>query len=70
MNKLEQMRLQYDKLTENMEELKEELEAIPVTSFALNPRVAELSAKISKINRERLEISQRIVEYDVNAEDK
>lgn len=65
-NEINQIKLKYDMLTKNVEELQEELQSISVTSFTLNPRAAQLAKKISEINCERLELSKKIVEYNNN----
>ena len=57
---IDEIRLRYDFINKELNELQSELKSISVTSFELNPHIVELTNKISTLNNERTELLKKI----------
>lgn len=67
---LRDLEAQYDLLTTTLEQTKEELEKIDVTSFTLQPEITRLTEEIADINRRREVINFQITNYKATIEAK
>ena len=67
---LRDLEAQYDLLTTTLEQTKEELEKIDVTSFTLQPEITRLTEEIADINRRREVINFQITNYKAAIEAK
>lgn len=57
---IDEIKLRYDFINKELNELQSELKSISVTSFELNPHIMELTNKIQDLNNERIELLKRI----------
>ena len=60
---LEELKLKYELLGKDIDELNVELQRYDVSNFVLHPEIGELTKKISELSVERTNILTQIVNY-------
>lgn len=68
MSKYEELQFAYKSNEEALSGLEEKLQNMPITSFTLNPEIAELTKQISKCREKKIAIENELKKYE--SEDK
>lgn len=63
---IDEIKIKYDFINQELSKLRSELKTISVTTFELNPRILELTSEIKKLEDERTVLLDKIKSNNEN----
>lgn len=64
MSKYEELKFAYKSNEETLSILEERLQNMPITSFTLNPEIAEITQQISQCKEKKIAIENELKKYE------